>query len=134
MQFGGYVIVLSIVLFIAVLNNLDEGEILFIWAVIFTLSQIPLCLYLFLHVRKVFNFKVSKNIFNYIIVSLVSFVPIHFVMEEFLTYNENLFEFAPIVLFYMVCGVGIYFCITTVIDKETKILFKEVINELRRRN
>ena len=133
-QFGGYVIVLSIVLFLAVLNDLDEGEILFLWAIIFTLSQIPLCLYFFLHVRKIFNFKVTKNIFYYLITSLVSFVPIHFVMEEFLTYNENLFEFAPIVLFYMVCGVGIYLCITTVTDKETKSLFKEVINELRGRN
>jgi hypothetical protein len=51
--------------------------------------------------------------------------------NEFLVFSENVFEFIPNLVMYVLFGIGIYILITYVIDLHTKELIKSILNELK---
>jgi hypothetical protein len=93
--------------------------------------SIPFSIYLFSLVKKNFTLKLeSRLILKYFIVSVIIFTIIYLITEEFLVYTENIFEFIPQLLLFMIIGVVGYLVITYFIDLRIRKLFHAIINEL----
>ena len=54
-------------------------------------------------------------------------------MEEFLIYNERIFEFLPQLIIFTLIGITQYLVLTYILDSKTRTLFKNIINELKRK-
>jgi len=55
---------------------------------------------------------------------------VYILMERFLEYKIEIFEFMPQVLLFGAIAIGAYLGITYVIDNRTRVLFKGIINEI----
>jgi len=97
--------------------------------------SIPFSIYLFSLVKKTFTLKLeSKLILKYFVVSVSIFSIVYLITEEFLVYSENIFEFIPQLLLFIIIGVISYLVITFFIDLRIKKLFYAIINQLRNNN
>ncbi len=131
-QLASYLIVLVIMLFLFASTTESDVELVVYWAIISLAVQIPYILYLYLMLRKEFKPKInSKIIFKYFFVSIFVFGSIYFLMEQYLVYDERIFEFLPQFLPFLILGSGSYLAITYLIDKRTRMLFNAIINELK---
>jgi len=71
------------------------------------------------------------NIFKYSSVGFIIFIILHF-MKNILNYEQALLEFMPSFIFLIILGGCSYFVITFTIDKNSRNLFYEIINEVKR--
>ena len=69
---------------------------------------------------------------KYLLISIGVFTAIHFMMEEFLEYDEKLINFFPNVLPFSVLGLVIYFGLTYLVDHKTRKLFKGIFLEINK--
>ena len=70
-------------------------------------------------------------ILKYIISSIVEFGVILILINKYLNYNIDIFEFILMTIFIAAIEIIIYFVIIFLIDNKTKILFNMLINELK---
>ena len=83
-------------------------------------------------VRKNFTIKINYYIIlKYLITATLVFGITYVLMDEYLTYNEQIILFFPQVLLYVIFSVGGYLAITFFIDTNTKQLIKAIFNELK---
>jgi hypothetical protein len=54
-------------------------------------------------------------------------------MEEYLVYNNSIFEFLPRVIIFAIAGISSYLVVTYFMNKEIKSLVKAVIKELTKK-
>ena len=52
-------------------------------------------------------------------------------MEEFLVYEESIFDFLPNIIPYLFLSILIYFGLTYLVDKKTRVLFKAIFSEIK---
>jgi len=129
-----YLIGLTIGLIVLKQNLINELDLIIFWSGIALITQIPYTVYLSLRVRKHFDVKLeSKNILKYIFSGIISFFIPFLISENFLEYSNNVLEFIPRLLVFILLGIGIYLCITYLIDSRTKELMKSIIQELKKR-
>jgi O-antigen/teichoic acid export membrane protein len=129
---GVYIGSLVIILTIIGTSTNNEIELVTYWALIGLIVEIPLFLYIILLVRKSFTLKFDYfRIFKYLISSVIIFGSIYFIMEEFLIYNESIFEFLPILTAFVFLGGLGYLGITYVIDNNTRVLVKSILKEIK---
>ena len=134
-QSGGYIISLIIVLFIANQRGLTDLELVEIWALVAFICYIPYTLTLYFLVRKEFSPSLQKSsLSKYFLASIVSFGFVYFLMQEYLIYQESIFEFLPSLIPYVILAVGMYLGITFATDFKTRILFRAVFKELRKKS
>jgi len=70
-------------------------------------------------------------ILKYLISSIVEFEVILILINKYLNYNIDIFEFILMTIFIAAIEIIIYFVIIFLIDNKTKILFNMLINELK---
>lgn len=131
LQYVIYLIILTIIFFV-LKNDLPELELVLYWSILSMVISIPFSVYLFSLVRKTFTLKLeSKLILKYLVVSISIFSTVYLITEEFLIYSENIFEFIPQLLLFIMIGVISYLTITFFVDSRIRKLFYAIINQLR---
>ena len=82
------------------------------------------------------NFSLSldiSRIFKFLLTSIGIFGLVFFLSEEFLEYNNDVFQFIPGLLLFVGIGVGGYLLITYLIDFKTRSLVSSIIGEITKR-
>jgi hypothetical protein len=131
-DYSGYLILLIVGLIILKQNSVTELDYVLYWASISTIIQIPLLIYLGIQVRKELKLTADlKSLLKYILTGIVVFSTSFIVTEEFLTYNNSIFEFLPQLLLFAMIPIIFYIIITYMIDKRTKNLIHAIINEIK---
>ena len=128
-----YLVILVIVLLLE-RNTVSQLELVIHWSIISLVSTIPFTIYLYLMVRKNFNLSLDiSRIFKFLLTSIGIFGLVFFLSEEFLEYNNDVFQFIPNLLLLAVIGVGGYLQITYLKDFKTRSLFSSIIGEIIKR-
>ena len=129
---GLYLAILAIILVLE-RNTVSQLELVTHWSIISLVTTIPFTVYLYLMVKK--NFELSLDIFRilkFLLVSIGVFGGVYFLSEEFLEYNDNIFEFLPNLLIFVIMGIIGYLGLTYVIDSGTRKLFNAIIGEVKK--
>ena len=128
----GYLVLLIIGLIILKQNSVEELDYVLYWAGISTIIQIPLLLYLIIQVKKKLKLTVDqKSLSKYIVTGMGVFGLSFIITEEFLIYNNSIFEFFPHLLLFVIIPLILYIGITYIIDKRIKNLIHLIIKEIR---
>lgn len=129
-----YVGSLSLYLMLFWEPTMQESSAVLAWAMILLFVTIPFMLYGMITVKKKHNVSFPyKIISKYVGVTILSSTTVYYVSEKVLVYSESVFDFLPQVFPLLLLGGGIYFGITYLIDKSTKVLFHSILNELRKK-
>lgn len=111
-----------------------EIDLVMYWALIGLIVEIPLSIYIIKLTKKSFTLKLNFNsIFKYLASSVVIFGIMYLVMEEYLIYDNSIFEFLPRVIIFGIAGIISYVALTYLIDNKTKSLVKAVVKELTKK-
>ena len=130
-HFAIYIISLVIILHLLNSTELPELELVMWWTIIALLLEIPFFIYLLVRVQKITQFsfpyvETFKFAGSTIIFSLVFFL----LSDSIITYEISIFQHLPSLIFMLAICIGVYLVTTFMIDKETRILFKTILNEL----
>lgn len=131
---GVYLGLMTSGIFILLQTGASEIELVIYWALISVLSQIPFTIYFYYLVRK--NFPLSLDVITigkYLLISVSVFGGIHLLMEEFLEYDPNVFQFLFNLLPFLFLGILVYLGLTYLTDKDTRKLFKAIISEIKQK-
>jgi O-antigen/teichoic acid export membrane protein len=129
----GYLILLIVGLIILKQNSVTELDYVIYWASLSAIIQIPLLIYLGIKVRKELKITVDlKSVLKYILTGIMVFSVSVIITEEFLIYNNSIFEFLPQLLLFVIIPITLYIIITYVIDRRTKNLIHAVIKEIKK--
>jgi O-antigen/teichoic acid export membrane protein len=129
-----YIVSLFTMIFILQTYDVDEIELVIYWALISLIVQIPFTAYIFRLIKKNFDLVFDfSRILKYFIVSFGIFGLSYFFMETFLIYDKNIFVFLPNLLLYIILGILGYLGITYLIDKNIRLFFNAIVNELKSR-
>ena len=126
-----YVVILAIVLVIFVDIVESDVDLLYYWALVALLVQLPFSIFIFYYLMK--NYKISINyssIAKYMISSIGIFTLIYFIMEKHLIYENDLFIFIFTILPLILAGIGAYVLITSLIDPNIRNLVKGIFKEI----
>ena len=121
-------------IFILIQTGASEIELVIYWALISALAQLPFTIYFYYLVRK--NFPLSLDVVTigkYLLTTITIFGGIHFLMEEYLVYDSNIFQFLLNLLPFLFLGFFVYLGITYATDKDTRKLFKAIISEIKQK-
>lgn len=128
---GVYAGSLAGLIFILSIQTEDTLELVFYWSLIGFLIEIPITIYTILITRKSFSLSLNFNsLIKYVIVSLIVFTITFFIMNQNLEYTQNIFEFIPILLLYVITSFVVYIIITYLIDKKTRIFINSILHEI----
>jgi len=131
---GIYIASLAIILVFFNGGENDEINLVIYWALIGLIVEIPLSAYIVNLTRKSFTLKMNyKAIFKYLMSSIIVFGLMYFLIEEYLVFNENIFEFLPNLSIYLIGGALAYLGITYGTDKKTRILVKAIVKEITKK-
>ncbi|MDE1828984.1 MAG: hypothetical protein KGI25_01545 [Thaumarchaeota archaeon] len=129
-QSAVYVIMLSIGLMLFMTSTNSRTDLLIYWSIIALISQTPFTIYSIILLRKHIGIMPdSASIIKYLLSSCLSFGLAYLLMNKFLIYKNNVFDFFPNLALFIGIGIGAYLIITYLIDKRTKLLFSAIINE-----
>jgi len=129
--FGGLVLLLFLVEF----DEENQIEIIIYWALVGLIVEIPLFIYILNLVQKNFVLKLEiVTLLKYAFACVISFGLMYVLMDEYLLYENKIFEFLPNLVMFVSIGVGGYLAITYLIDKRTKVLVNSIINEIIRKS
>ena len=109
-----------------------ELELVIAWGIISSITQLPFTIYLGFLVYREFHPKLNYNaIIKYLVATIIVFVIIYVLMNEFLIYEKEIFVFLPNFLPFLIgSGVG-YLGLTYLIDPKTRKLVKLVFAEFK---
>jgi O-antigen/teichoic acid export membrane protein len=125
------ILILPIGLIILTHNNYDVITLVEFWAITSLVTQIPLTFVLYLSARNTLQFSLNRiTISKYLIVSIITFSIIFILSEQFLIYNDDLYSFVLEAFIFAILGISLYLIFTYILDSNTRILFKSIINEI----
>ena len=131
-QRGISLLSLVVLLFILVQYGSTELELVIAWGIISSITQLPFTIYLGFLVYREFHPKLNYNaIIKYLVATVIVFLIIYVLMNEFLIYEKEIFVFLPNFLPFLIgSGVG-YLGLTYLIDPKTRKLVKLVFAEFK---
>jgi O-antigen/teichoic acid export membrane protein len=130
-----YIIILAIVLWIFVDQNVPDLHLVIYWAIVGLVIQIPFTIYTYYIAKKEFPIKIPKNsIIKFTITSIISIGISYSLFENFVEYNVSIFKFLPNLLLFVLIGMSMYITITYLIDSRTKKLVQSAIKEILKKN
>lgn len=128
------IFVVSLVVGLVLLSTHSQTELLIYWAIVILAAQFPTTIYFYVLVKK--NFKIRfevGRILKYLFSSVVVFGITFTLMDQYLVYEQNLLQFVPNLIPFIVLGGGGYLALTYLIDNKTKQLFKAVLIEINKK-
>lgn len=127
-----YISVLAIGLMIFISQTSNENDLLFFWAGVWLLTEIPVTIYFYKLVKNefgdIFEYRI---IFKYFVIGTIIFGITYLLSEEFLIYKTNNLEFLLGLSLLIGFSLGIYIIITFLIDLRTKELIKIILLEIK---
>jgi O-antigen/teichoic acid export membrane protein len=130
LQFSIYLITL-IILFQFGKDIYSEFELIIFWSIISVIVQIPLTIYLYFVMKQQIKFELDRKILIYLVIALGVFGLTNYLVEEYLIFTENIFEFLPNMIIYVFFAMILYFSITLLVDNKTRNIVKGIIKELK---
>lgn len=131
-QYGSYIILLIIGLYVLIQNESSQLDLVNYWAIMSMCIEIPFLIYFSILIQRKFHLNLDfKVIFKYGICSFLSFGITHLLMEKYLVYHISVFDFIPNLMLYVIFGLACYFGITYLVDKKTRNLFNMIIKEIQ---
>ena len=128
-----YLSSLTIMLIFMIDSGSSELELVVYWSAIAMIVEIPFTISFLLMVRKKFPLNIDwKSISKYLMSAIIVFTIIYLLMEEFLVYNESIFEFLPQVIIFLIMGTTFYLSLTYAIDKRTRVLISKIVKEFKK--
>lgn len=128
-----YIVTLSIGLILWT-RNMSQLDLVTYWAGLALIVQIPFTAYLYKLVKKHFIQVFDHiSIIKYVICTIIVFIPIYFLTNQYLEYEISIYKFLPRLLIFVLLGIGAYLAATYLIDVKTRQLFKAIIGEIRKR-
>ena len=130
---GSLYLVILVILLLLERNTVSQLELVIHWSIISLITTIPFTIYLYLMVKKKFGLSLDMpRIFKFLLVGIGIFGLVFVLSEEFLEYNNDVFEFIPSVLCFVLLGIVGYLVLTYAVDSRTRKLFKAVIDEVKK--
>lgn len=125
--------IISLIILVFLFISKPQIELVTYWSIMSFLVEIPFFIYLYKISKKHFEIKIQKIIlFKYLFSAVFIFGVIFILMEEFLVYNNNIFEFLPNVIFYVFLAAIGYLGMTYLLDIKTRNLFKAIYYEIKK--
>ena len=129
-HYGTYIGSLCIMLILV--GDAPQIDLVIYWSILMLAIQIPFTTYFYMQLKKNFKVKINYvNLIKYLIISSIVFGGIYLLMEEYLEYKIEIMEFLPSLLIFVFGSILFYFGLAYLVDKKTKELFKNIINELK---
>ena len=134
-QASFFISLLPIGITVIMQNDFETLDLLNFWALLLLVVTIPVTIYLYKLTKKNlgFNFP-TKAVLKYLISAIITFSLVYVLIENYLVYDESVFDFIPQVLIYLSFSVVIYFMLTYVLDNKTRILTSSIIKEIRKKS
>ena len=132
-QRGSYLASLTVMLII--LNPIvnEKIDLIVYWSILFIAVHLLPTFYAYKLIKKEFKPKLNLlTITKYFVTSIVAFGTTFVIMEEYLEYKENIFEFIPGFIPFVVLSIMLYLGITFLIDKKTRKLANSILLELKK--
>jgi|TARA_B110000495_G_C23018307_1_gene603630 O-antigen/teichoic acid export membrane protein len=127
-------IVLLIIGLIILVSTSSIIELIIYWAILSLVVRIPFTIYRLILLQKIVEIQLEhKIIAKYIITSVIIFGTAFFITDEFLVYDERLFEFLPNFLLFTIISIVGYFISTYLIDFRTRNLVHAVFKEIKKK-
>ncbi|MGH1522500.1 MAG: hypothetical protein ACRBB2_09170 [Nitrosopumilus sp.] len=116
-------------------TEFSDLDLVILWTIIALVTEIPFTLYSYLLVRRSFQLRFNvKAILKYIFSTIVVFLPMYFITNEYLYYTVSIFEFLPQLIIFVGTSIGLYLITTYLVDEKTRELLKMIINEISNKN
>lgn len=126
-----YVIILIIFLQIFS-DSFSELELVFWWAIIGLIIEIPISAFLWIYSKKYVKFSFPKiSPMKYLLSMFVLIIFFSFTSEQILNYDPSIYVFLPSMLLELVLCILIFVGMTLIIDRETRILFRSILKEIK---
>ena len=130
-QYSVYLVSLAFVLMMVYSSSTDV-ELITYWAIVWLVIEIPFFIYLYILIKKNFNFKLEiKHFVKYLFSSILTFGISYFLSLEFLEFNPSIFVFLPNLLVFVGLGIFGYLVLTYFIDEKTRKLFNTIFHEIK---
>jgi O-antigen/teichoic acid export membrane protein len=131
-DYSGYLILLVIGLTILKQNSANELDYVLYWAIISTVIQIPLVVYLGSQVKKQLRLTIDvKSLLKYVLTGTSVFGITFIFTEKFLVYSNSILEFLPNLLLFVGISILGYTLISYMIDNRIKNLVNAIIQEIK---
>ena len=126
-----YVGGLTIFFFVPGANDMNDIDLVIVWSLILLIVTIGFMLASIILVKKRYGISIPFTpISKYSIVTLISSIIVYYVLENYLIYYENVYDFISQVIPILIFGGALYFGMTYLIDKPTRNLFTSIIKEI----
>jgi len=108
-------------------------EIVFWWGMVSVIVNIAILItFMIMTVRHIsFKFQINKML-KYTTLTVISCLITHFLLSQYLEYEKSIFDFGPNLIPYMFLFIGLYFGLIMVWDKESRNLFQQILQELKK--
>lgn len=128
-----YVSGLIIFLILPDTKNLNEIDIVTIWAYILLVVTVAFTILCFLMVKKRYDFSFPFiPIGKYVVATIIASIPVYLLVESTILYTESVYDFIPQLIFPLILGGILYFGITYLIDNSTRELCRSIVKEIRK--
>ena len=78
-----------------------------------------------------FEFPLKKTI-KYITSAIITSIISHMILTEYLVYEKEIMEFGPSIIPHILFFIGMYFGLMLLLDKEFRLLVKQIFQELKK--
>ena len=78
-----------------------------------------------------FEFQLKKTI-KYITSAIITSIISHMILTEYLVYEKEIMEFGPSIIPHILFFIGMYFGLMLLLDKEFRLLVKQIFQELKK--
>ena len=131
-QVVAHVVLLIIMLQIFVSSTSSEITLLVYWAIIAMTTQIPLTIIFGIMIKRNFSKPFDYiRIIKFLVISVVVFSFAYYLIENYLSYTNNLYHFLLNLIPILILVVGSYFVITYLLDSQIRTLFNSTICEIK---
>ena len=128
-----YIVTFTLFLLFFKDTGISEIELVMGWALIGLIMEIPIIVFLWSYSRKFIKISFPlKNFLKYVFGMIIFVIFFMTTSDSILNYAPSIYDFFPTLLLELVLCVGIYLAITTLIDRETRTLFKSILMEFKK--